>query len=209
MATIIMNHALIEHKLSIMRDKDTPSYLFKQNLDDIAELMVYEVTKGLPLKDKELVTPICAMTGKQLAQDIILVPILRAGLGLLDGFRNMIKEAKVGFLGMARDEETLVPHEYYAKLPKKLDHAKVIVVDPMLATGGSSVDALDNIKAKGAKDIVLACLVAAPEGVKLVEEKHPDVDIYIAHLDDHLNEKGYIVPGLGDAGDRLFGTDES
>lgn len=209
MATIIMNHALIEHKLSIMRDKNTPSYLFKQNLDDIAELMVYEVTKNLPLKDKEVVTPICATTGKQLAQDIILVPILRAGLGLLDGFRNMIKEVKVGFLGMARDEETLIPHEYYAKLPKNLDHAKVIVIDPMLATGGSSVDALDNIKARGAKDIVLACLVAAPEGVKLVEEKHPDIDIYIAHLDDHLNEKGYIVPGLGDAGDRLFGTDES
>lgn len=209
MATIIMNHALIEHKLSIMRDKNTPSYLFKQNLDDIAQLMVYEVTKNLPLKDKEVVTPICATIGKQLAQDIILVPILRAGLGLLDGFRNMIKEAKVGFLGMARDEETLIPHEYYAKLPKNLDKAKVIIIDPMLATGGSSVDALDNIKAKGAKDIVLACLVAAPEGVKLVEEKHPDIDIYIAHLDDHLNEKGYIVPGLGDAGDRLFGTDES
>lgn len=209
MATIIMNHALIEHKLSIMRDKNTPSYLFKQNLDDIAQLMVYEVTKNLPLKDKEVVTPICATTGKQLAQDIILVPILRAGLGLLDGFRNMIKEVKVGFLGMARDEETLIPHEYYAKLPKNLDKAKVIIIDPMLATGGSSVDALDNIKAKGAKDIVLACLIAAPEGVKLVEEKHPDIDIYIAHLDDHLNEKGYIVPGLGDAGDRLFGTDES
>lgn len=208
MATTIMNHALIEHKLTIMRDKKTPSFLFKQNLDDIAMLMAYEMTKDLPLKDKDIETPLCAMTGKQLEKDIVLVPILRAGVGLLEGFRHIIKEAKVGFLGMARDEETLIPHEYYAKLPNHLEDKIVMIIDPMLATGGSSIDAIDHVKKQGAKHIMLACLVGAPEGLALIEEKHPDVDIYLAHLDDHLNDKGYIVPGLGDAGDRLFGTDE-
>lgn len=208
MATIIMNHALIEHKLTIMRDKNTPSYLFKQNLDDIAMLMVYEITKDLPLKDKAIETPLCPMKGKQLEKDIVLVPILRAGVGLLEGFRHLLKEAKVGFLGMARDEVTLIPHEYYAKLPKNLEDATVVIIDPMLATGGSSIDAIDNVKSKGAKRIILACLVGAPEGLALIEQKHPDVDIYLGHLDDHLNDQGYIVPGLGDAGDRLFGTDE-
>ena len=208
MATYIFNHALIEHKLTIMRDQKTSTPVFKQNLDDIAQLMAYEITKDLPLKDKEVVTPLCSMTGKELAQDVVLVPILRAGLGLLDGFRSIIKEAKVGDLGMQRNEETLQPEEYYAKLPRHIDNDYVIIVDPMLATGGSALAAIDSLKNKGVKQLALACLIGAPEGLKMIEDKHPDVDIYLAHLDDHLNEKGYIVPGLGDAGDRLFGTDE-
>lgn len=208
MATYIFNHALIEHKLTIMRDQKTSTPVFKQNLDDIAQLMAYEITKDLPLKDKEVVTPLCSMTGKELAQDVVLVPILRAGLGLLDGFRSIIKEAKVGVLGMQRNEETLQPEEYYAKLPRHIDNDYVIIVDPMLATGGSALAAIDSLKNKGVKQLALACLIGAPEGLKMIEDKYPDVDIYLAHLDDHLNEKGYIVPGLGDAGDRLFGTDE-
>ena len=199
---------MIEHKLTIMRDQKTSTPVFKQNLDDIAQLMAYEITKDLPLKDKEVVTPLCPMTGKELAQDVVLVPILRAGLGLLDGFRSIIKEAKVGVLGMQRNEETLQPEEYYAKLPRHIDNDYVIIVDPMLATGGSALAAIDSLKNKGVKQLALACLIGAPEGLKMIEDKHPDVDIYLAHLDDHLNEKGYIVPGLGDAGDRLFGTDE-
>lgn len=208
MATNILNHALIQHKLTIMRDKNTPTYLFKQNLDEIAKLMAYEVTKNLPLKDKEIETPICQMIGKELKQQIILVPILRAGIGLVDGFREIIPNAKVGHIGMYRDEETLVPHEYYARFPKGLEDAVVIVVDPMLATGGSASMAIQNIKDRGAKNILLVCLVGAPEGVALIEKEHPDVDITLAALDERLNENGYIVPGLGDAGDRLFGTDE-
>lgn len=208
MATNILNHALIQHKLTIMRDKNTPTYLFKQNLDEIAKLMAYEVTKNLPLKDKKIETPICQMIGKELKQQIILVPILRAGIGLVDGFREIIPNAKVGHIGMYRDEETLVPHEYYARFPKGLEDAVVIVVDPMLATGGSASMAIQNIKDRGAKNILLVCLVGAPEGVALIEKEHPDVDITLAALDERLNENGYIVPGLGDAGDRLFGTDE-
>lgn len=208
MATNILNHALIQHKLTIMRDKNTPTYLFKQNLDEIAKLMAYEVTKNLPLKDKEIETPICQMIGKELKQQIILVPILRAGIGLVDGFREIIPTAKIGHIGMYRDEETLVPHEYYARFPKGLEDAFVIVVDPMLATGGSASMAIQNIKDRGAKNILLVCLVGAPEGVALIEKEHPDVDITLAALDERLNENGYIVPGLGDAGDRLFGTDE-
>lgn len=208
MATNILNHALIQHKLTIMRDKNTPTYLFKQNLDEIAKLMAYEVTKNLPLKDKEIETPICQMIGKELKQQIILVPILRAGIGLVDGFREIIPNAKIGHIGMYRDEETLVPHEYYARFPKGLEDAFVIVVDPMLATGGSASMAIQNIKDRGAKNILLVCLVGAPEGIALIEKEHPDVDITLAALDERLNENGYIVPGLGDAGDRLFGTDE-
>ena len=206
MATYIFNHALIEHKLTIMRDQKTSTPVFKQNLDDIAQLMAYEITKDLPLKDKEVVTPLCPMTGKELAQDVVLVPILRAGLGLLDGFRSIIKEAKVGVLGMQRNEETLQPEEYYAKLPRHIDNDYVIIVDPMLATGGSALAAIDSLKNKGVKQLALACLIGAPEGLKMIEDKHPDVDIYLAALDSHLNENGYIVPGLGDAGDRIFGT---
>lgn len=207
MATTILNHPLIDHKLSIMRNKDTGTKEFRQNLDEIAMLMAYEVTKGLPLKNVEIVTPICPMTGKTLVRPVVLVPILRAGLGLVDGFKNIIPNAKVGHIGMARNEETLQPEEYYAKFPSCLDSADVIVVDPMLATGGSACAAITNIKKRGAQYIKLACLVAAPEGIAMIEQAHPDVDLIVAALDEKLNDKGYIVPGLGDAGDRLFGTD--
>ena len=200
----VLNHALIKHKLSIMREEKTSNYIFKQNLDEIAMLMAYEVTKDYPLKEKE--TPICKTTGYELDRDIILVPILRAGVGLVDGFRRIMPTAKVGHIGMYRDEKTLIPHEYYAKFPKGLESAKVIVLDPMLATGGSADMAIQNIKDRGAKDIELVCLVGAPEGVKYIEEHHPDVKLTLAALDEKLNDKGYIVPGLGDAGDRLFGT---
>jgi len=208
MATTILNHPLIEHKLTIMRNKDTGTKEFRQNLDEIAMLMVYEVTKSLPTKNKEIVTPICPMTGKELIRPVILLPILRAGLGLVDGFKAVIPTAKVGHIGMARNEETLEPEEYYAKFPSCLDQADVIVVDPMLATGGSASAAITNIKKRGAKYIKLAFLVAAPEGIGVIEREHPDVDLTVAALDEKLNEKGYIVPGLGDAGDRLFGTDK-
>ena len=216
----VLNHALIKHKLSIMREEKTSNYhnhtgtvslgtsnyIFKQNLDEIAMLMAYEVTKDYPLKEKEIETPICKTTGYELDRDIILVPILRAGVGLVDGFRRIMPTAKVGHIGMYRDEKTLIPHEYYAKFPKGLESAKVIVLDPMLATGGSADMAIQNIKDRGAKDIELVCLVGAPEGVKYIEEHHPDVKLTLAALDEKLNDKGYIVPGLGDAGDRLFGT---
>lgn len=207
MATTILDHALIKHKLTIMRDKNTSTYIFKQNLDEIAKLMAYEVTRNVPLKDKTIETPICQMIGKEIDKQIILVPILRAGIGLVDGFRDIIPTAKIGHIGMYRDEETLIPHEYYARFPKGIEDSLVIVVDPMLATGGSASMAIQNIKDRGAKNILLVCLVGAPEGVELIEKEHPDVDITLAALDEKLNENGYIVPGLGDAGDRLFGTD--
>ena len=192
MSVTILDHALIQHKLTIMRDKNTSTYIFKQNLDEIAKLMAFEVTRNVSLKDKA----------------IILAPILRAGIGLVDGFRDIIPTAKVGHIGMERDEETLIPREYYAKFPKGLEDALVIVLDPMLATGGSANMAIENIKQRGARKIKLVCLVGAPEGVKAIQEVHPDVDITLAALDEKLNEHGYIVPGLGDAGDRLFGTNE-
>lgn len=207
MATTILNHALIDHKLTVMRDVNTKTNVFKQNLDEIAMLMAYEVTKELPLEDKKVETPITTMVGKQLDKPIVLVPILRAGIGLVDGFRTIIPTAKVGHIGMARDEETLQPIEYYAKFPSGLEDSIVIVVDPMLATGGSASAAITNIKKRGAKDVRLVCLIGAPEGVKVIEHDHPDVPLYLGTLDSHLNEQGYIVPGLGDAGDRLFGTD--
>ncbi len=206
MSTKILNHNLIAHKLTIMRDKNTNTIVFKQNLDEIAMLMAYEVTKDIPVQNKEIETPICPMIGKEMSKDIVLVPILRAGIGLVDGFREIIPTAKIGHIGMARDEETLEPVEYYAKFPSNIDEARVIVVDPMLATGGSAIAVLDAVKARGATDIQLVCLVGAPEGLKAVETAHPDIEIYLGTLDEKLNEKGYIVPGLGDAGDRLFGT---
>ena len=194
MSVTILDHALIQHKLTIMRDKNTSTYIFKQNLDEIAKLMAFEVTRNVSLKDKAIETPVCPMVGKEMDQQIILAPILRAGIGLVDG--------------MERDEETLIPREYYAKFPKGLEDALVIVLDPMLATGGSANMAIENIKQRGARKIKLVCLVGAPEGVKAIQEAHPDVDITLAALDEKLNEHGYIVPGLGDAGDRLFGTNE-
>lgn len=207
MSTIILNHPLIDHKLTIMRNKETGTKEFRQNLDEIAMLMAYEVTKGLSVRNVEVETPICQMTGKKLVRPIVLVPILRAGLGLIDGFKNIMPTAKVGHIGLARNEETLKPQEYYAKFPSCLPEADVIVVDPMLATGGSASAAIENIKKRGAKYIKFACLVAAPQGVEVIERQHPDVDLIIAALDETLNDKGYIVPGLGDAGDRLFGTE--
>lgn len=207
MATTVLNHALIKHKLTIMRDKNTSTYIFKQNLDEIAKLMAYEVTRNVPIRDKVIETPVCQMIGKEIDQQIVLVPILRAGIGLVDGFRDIIPTAKIGHIGMYRDEETLIPHEYYARFPSGLEDSLVIVVDPMLATGGSASMAIQNIKDRGAKNILLVCLVGAPEGVALIEKEHPDVNITLAALDEKLNEHGYIVPGLGDAGDRLFGTD--
>ena len=207
MATTVLDHALINHKLSIMRDKNTNTIVFKENLDEIAMLMAYEVTKDLPLVEYPIETPICKTVGKKLAKQIILVPILRAGIGLVDGFRRIIPSAKVGHIGLQRDEETLQPIEYYAKFPKGIEDAIVIVVNPMLATGGSASATITSLKKRGAKNIHLVCLLAAPEGVAVIEKEHPDVNLTLAALDDKLNSKGYIVPGLGDAGDRLFGTD--
>ena len=202
----VLNHPLITHKLAIMRDEKTCTKDFSQQLDEIASLMAYEVSRDLPVKDVEVKTPMAVCKTQMLAKDVILVPILRAGMGMTQGIRNLIPTAKVGFIGLYRNEETLEPVEYFAKFPKNLDDAIVMVLDPMLATGGSSSAALDMIKKRGAKNIKLVCLVGAPEGVKYVEEHHPDVDIYLAALDEKLNDIGYIVPGLGDAGDRMFGT---
>lgn len=202
----VLNHPLITHKLTQMRKKETGTKDFRENLDEIAELMAYEVCRDLPVEPVEIETPIAKATGYELSKEVVIVPILRAGIGLLDGIRRLVPTAKVGFIGMYRDEKTLQPHEYFAKFPKDLDKSVVMVVDPMLATGGSAVAAIDAIKQRGAKNIKLVCLVGVPEGVKAVERAHPDVDIYLAAMDDHLNEHGYIVPGLGDAGDRIFGT---
>ena len=202
----VMNNPLITHKLTQMRKVETEPKHFKKNLDEIAGLMAYEVCQDLPVKKVTIQTPICECQAEVLDSEITLIPILRAGLGLVNGFHNMIPEARVGFVGMARDEETLQPHEYFAKFPGTMPEAVNIVVDPMLATGGSAIAAIDLIKKKGAQRIKLVCLVGVPEGVQAVQKAHPDVDIYLAALDDHLNEKGYIVPGLGDAGDRIFGT---
>ena len=203
----VVNHPLITHKLSIMRNKKTGSKDFRQLLEEIAMLMGYELTRDLPTEEIAIETPICKMqaqviSGKKLA----IVPILRAGLGMVDGLLSLIPVAKVGHIGLYRDPETHLPVEYYCKLPPDISERIVILVDPMLATGGSAVDALSMLKARGCRQIRFMCLVSAPEGVKKVQEAHPDVDIYTAALDDHLNEHAYIVPGLGDAGDRIFGT---
>ena len=202
----VLDHPLIHHKLSIMRNKDTSSKDFKENLDEIAALMVYEISRNLPLKEVEVETPITKCTCKTLAKDIVLIPILRAGLGLVDGIKRLIPTAKVGHIGMYRDEETLIPHEYYAKFPKEMPEAITFVLDPMLATGGSAAAAVTNVKQRGATKIILVCLVGVMEGVNTILKEHPDVEIYLASLDEKLNDVGYIVPGLGDAGDRLFGT---
>lgn len=202
----VLNHPLITHKLTQMRKVETGTKDFKQNLDEIAGLMAYEVCRDLPTKKVSITTPVCDCETYELEKEIVLIPILRAGLGLVNGINDLIPTAKVGFIGLYRDEETLMPHEYFAKFPSTMAEAVNLVLDPMLATGGSAIAAIDNIKKRGAKSIKLVCLVGAPEGVKAVEEAHPDVDIYLAALDEKLNEKGYIVPGLGDAGDRIFGT---
>lgn len=202
----VFDHPLIKHKLSIMRDKNTSTKDFRENLNEIGSLMVYEITRDLPLTSIEIETPMTKMTASKLEKDVVVVPILRAGLGMVQGIMDLIPNAKVAHVGLFRDEETLEPHAYFEKYPKNMPEAVTIVVDPMLATGGSSVAAIDMVKKQGAKNIKLVCLVGAEDGVKNVEKHHPDVDIYLAALDDHLNEQGYIVPGLGDAGDRIFGT---
>ena len=203
----VLDHPLIQHKLSIIRDKNCGTREFRQCVNEIAELMVYEVSRDMPLEDVEVETPITKATTKRLAgKKVVVVPILRAGIGMVDGILELIPAAKVGHIGMYRDEETLQPHEYFVKMPDDLENREMIIVDPMLATGGSAIMAVDALKKRGAKSIKFVCLVAAPEGVKAFREAHPDVDIYSASLDEYLNEGGYIVPGLGDAGDRLFGT---
>jgi uracil phosphoribosyltransferase len=202
----VLNHPLITHKLTQMRNVDTRTKNFRQNLDEIAGLMAYEITRDIKLDPVTIQTPVQECETFELNTDIVLVPILRAGLGMVDGILSLIPTAKVGHIGVYRDEETLMPHEYFAKFPENLDTAEVLILDPMLATGGSADAAIEMVKKRGAKSIKLVCLVAAPEGVELVKNNHPDVDIFLAAMDDHLNEKGYIVPGLGDAGDRIFGT---
>nr|MBQ8890509.1 uracil phosphoribosyltransferase [Clostridia bacterium] len=203
----IIDHPLIQHKLTIMRDKNTSSKDFRELLDEISMLMGYEITRNLPLEDVEIETPIQRATCKRIAgKKLAVVPILRAGLGMVDGLLRLVPVARVGHIGLYRDPETHLPVEYYCKMPPDIDKRLVIVVDPMLATGGSSADAITMVKARGAKSILLMCLVAAPEGVKKVMDEHPDVDIYCASLDEKLNEHAYIIPGLGDAGDRIFGT---
>ena len=202
----VLNHPLITHKLTIMRKEDTNTKNFRQNLDEIAGLMAYEITRDLKLEPITIQTPVVEYDTFELNKDIVLVPIIRAGLGMVDGILELIPNAKVGHVGVYRDEETLMPHEYFAKFPENLDEAEVLVLDPMLATGGSADAAIEMVKKRGAKNIKLVCLVGAPEGVELVQKAHPDVDIFLAALDSHLNENGYIVPGLGDAGDRIFGT---
>ncbi|GBG93999.1 uracil phosphoribosyltransferase [Ligilactobacillus salitolerans] len=203
----ILDHPLIQHKLTIIRNENCGTREFRQVVNEIAELMAYEVSRDMPLEDVEVKTPVAVATEKQLAgKKVVIVPILRAGLGMVDGILELIPAAKVGHIGMYRDEETLQPHEYFVKMPEDLGSREMIIVDPMLATGGSAIMAVDALKKRGAKTIKFVCLVAAPEGVKALREKHPDIDVYAASLDDHLNEDGYIVPGLGDAGDRLFGT---
>ena len=201
------NHPLIQHKLTLMRDKNTGSKDFRELLTEIAMLMGYEITKDIPLKDVEIETPIQKTSSKVVAgKKLAIIPILRAGLGMVDGLVSLMPAAKVGHVGLYRDPETLKPVEYYCKLPQDIGERDIIVVDPMLATGGSAVAAIDLLKSKGAKSIKLANLVAAPEGIAEVQKYHDDVDIYVASVDERLNEHGYIIPGLGDAGDRLFVT---
>ena len=203
----VFDHPLIQHKLSIMRDKKTGCKDFRELLDEIAMLMVYEVTRDLQTEEVEVETPICTTKTKMLAgKPIGIIPILRAGLGMVDGILSLIPNAKVGHIGLYRDPETLNPVEYYCKLPEDAEHRELIVLDPMLATGGSASAAITFIKQRGCNNIRLVNLIAAPEGIERVRAEHPDVDIYVAALDEKLNEHGYIVPGLGDAGDRLFGT---
>ncbi len=205
--TVIMDHPLIRHKIGIIRRKETGSRDFRQMIGEIAMLMCYEATRELKLMDVEIETPICRTTAQELeGKKLAVVPILRAGLGMVDGILTMIPAAKVGHIGLYRNEETLEPVEYYCKLPKDCAERAVFVVDPMLATGGSASAAITMLKAKGVKNIRFMCIIAAPEGVARMQKDHPDVDLYIGAMDERLNEIGYIVPGLGDAGDRIFGT---
>lgn len=204
---VIMEHPLIQHKIGFIRRQETGTKDFRQTISEIAMLICYEATRSLKLGDVEITTPICRTTVKELrGKKLAVVPILRAGLGMVDGILDLIPTAKVGHIGLYRDPETLKPVEYYCKLPADCAEREVFVVDPMLATGGSSVAAIQMLKDKGCKSIHFMCIIAAPEGIRAMEEAHPDVDLYVGALDERLNDHGYIVPGLGDAGDRIFGT---
>ena len=203
----VIDHPMIQHKLTIMRKKETGSKDFRELLKEISLLMGYEVTRDLPLDDIEIETPICKTMAKKVSgRKLAIVPILRAGIGMVDGLQTLVPVAKVGHIGLYRNEETHVPVVYYCKLPEDINQRLVIVTDPMLATGGSACDALSMLKERGCNNIRLMCLVSAPEGIARVQKEHPDVDIYVAAVDDQLNKDAYIVPGLGDAGDRIFGT---
>lgn len=203
----VFDHPLIQHKLSILREKSTSVKEFRELISEIAMLMCYEATRDLPLEEIDIETPVAKAKVKHIAgKKLAIVPILRAGLGMVDGMVSMMPNVKVGHIGLFRDPETLEPVKYYFKMPPDIDERDVIVVDPMLATGGSASAAIQFLKDDGVKHIKLMCIIGAPEGVKRMQEDHPDVDIFVAALDDHLNEHGYIVPGLGDAGDRIFGT---
>jgi len=203
----VLDHPLLAHKLTIMRDKNTSVKDFRELVSEIGMLITYEATRDLPLTTKHIETPLCEMDAPTLkGKKFAVVPILRAGLGLVEGVLRMVPSARVGHIGMYRDEETLIPHTYFCKMPKDIAERDVLVVDPMLATGGSADAAIAKMKEMGCKNIKLMVLVAAPEGIQCIQENHPDVDIYCGALDSHLNERGYIVPGLGDAGDRIFGT---
>lgn len=203
----IFTHPLIQHKITYLRDKNTGSKEFRELVEEIAMLMGFEVMRDLPLEEISIETPITTTKAKVLAgRKLALVPILRAGLGMVNGISALVPSAKIGHIGLYRDEETLEPHEYYCKLPKPIEERQIIVLDPMLATGGSAEAAINFVKQHGGKNIKFMCIIAAPEGVDRLSEAHPDVDIYCGCLDEKLNENGYIVPGLGDAGDRIFGT---
>ena len=203
----VFDHPLIQHKTALIRKKETSTKDFRELVKEIAMLMAYEATRDLPLREVEIETPICSAKVKMLdGEDIAIVPILRAGLGLVDGMLALVPNAKVGHIGLFRDPETHKPVEYYCKLPNDIEKRQIFVVDPMLATGGSAAAAIDFVKARGGKSIIFMCLIAAPEGIEALREAHPDVDIFIAAKDERLNEHAYIVPGLGDAGDRIFGT---
>lgn len=206
MAVIEVNHPLIQHKLTILRNKDTDTKSFRENLSEIAKLMTYEATKNLKVMEEEVETPLMKTIGYTLEEKVAIVPILRAGLGMVEGIQSLIPTAKVGHIGVYRNEETLEPVYYYCKLPTDIEKRRVILVDPMLATGGSAVYAIDYLKSQNVKDIVFMCLVAAPTGIEKLLNKHPDVAIYTAKIDQGLTENGYIYPGLGDCGDRIFGT---
>ena len=204
---LVFDHPLIQHKVTLMRKKETNNKEFKELAKEVVTLMGYEATRDLPLKEVEIETPICKTKQNMLeGEDIAIIPILRAGLGFVDGMLALYPNAKVGHIGLYRDPSTHLPVEYYCKLPTDIEKRTIFVVDPMLATGGSAIDAINSIKQRGGKNIKFMCLIAAPEGIKALQEAHPDVDIYIAQEDERLNENAYIVPGLGDAGDRLFGT---
>jgi uracil phosphoribosyltransferase len=202
----LLKHPLLTHKLAILRRKETVTKDFRETLGEIAGLMAYEITRDLPVRDVTIETPLGKCNTQELAMEVVLVPVLRAGLGMVEGISHLLPSARIGHIGMYRDHVTLKPMTYYSKFPDNLSEAVVMVLDPMLATGGSSTDAIQVLKDKGAKTIKLVCIVGAPEGVNKIMKDHPDVQIYLAGLDDKLNENGYIVPGLGDAGDRLFGT---